>query len=192
MFSQRQAKAYCCEVACRIAGYEDAVASKERYSIHHRFEDMGLSSKDLIEMGLYYKRPACELIFLPNSHHSTLHNLSRWQDARNIEKFSKWSKTAWGDPEFRKKQKDHLRVVQDTTEYRVNLSNGIKRALESTEARKKRSKQVKCQWDNSPERRKHAREITKALWQNPEYREKVISPIKATIQRKKMSSSNKS
>lgn len=76
MFSQRQAKSYCCEASSNIEGYEAAVASKERYSIHHRFEAMGLSSKDLIELGLYYKRPACELIFLPNSYHSTLHNLT--------------------------------------------------------------------------------------------------------------------
>ena len=174
MFSKRQATAYCCESVQLIEGYDLATSSEEQYSIHHRFEDMGLSSTDLIELGRYYKRPACELIFIESSSHSTHHNLTRWGDSRNVDKFSEWRKSAWQDPAFRQKQKEGLHKVQDTQEYRTNLSNGIKRSLASPEARKQRSIRQKKLWDNSPKLHSDSRERTRAMWQNPEYREKVM------------------
>ena len=126
MFSKRQATAYCRESIQRIDGYNDALTSNDLYDLHHKFEQMALSCKDLMELGMYYKRPACELIFIKKSEHSTLHNRNRWCDASRREQVSVWSKSVWQEPEFRQKQKDGLHKVQATAEYRVNLSNGIK------------------------------------------------------------------
>lgn len=175
MFSHRQATAYCCESLQLIDGYDKAVSSSEEYCIHHRFEDMGLSYKDLIELGMYYKRPACELIFLTRSDHSTKHGLTRSANIDFVKKSSQWSKSAWATPEFRRKQKEGLNKVINTKEYRKNLSDGVKRALSTPQARAKRSTLVKEQWKNNPDRRKKAREITTKLWNTSEYRIKVIS-----------------
>ena len=56
MFSKKQAVAYCCEPIDIIQGFKEATESLEKYHIHHRFEDMGLSRKDLMELGLLYNR----------------------------------------------------------------------------------------------------------------------------------------
>lgn len=46
----------------------------ETWHIHHRKEDEGYSVKELVDLGLYYDRPASELIFLTKSEHASLHN----------------------------------------------------------------------------------------------------------------------
>lgn len=68
-------KSYCCEDITKIENYEKAVNDKEQHWVcHHRNEiTMNLRKKALKRKGLYYNRPASELIFLTNSEHSTLH-----------------------------------------------------------------------------------------------------------------------
>lgn len=175
MFSKRQAQVYCCEPMQSIDGFEEASSSVEKYDIHHKFEYMGLSSNDLIELDMYYHRPACELMFVLRSKHSSFHSKDRWNDTIFAETASKRSKSAWESPEFRQKQKEGLHRVQNTVEYRNNLSVGVVKALSSVEARMKRSAQVQKQWDSNSERRKKQKEITTALWENPEYRKKVMT-----------------
>jgi len=175
MFSIRQATAYCRESIEGIVGYKEALNSNEQYDIHHKFEDMGLSSSDLKQLGLYYKRPACELIFISKPKHTSHHDLDRWQDSNKVSDFANWSKSAWESLEFRQKQKEGLHKVQATAEYRVNLSKGIKKALSTEKARAARSALVQKQWNDNPERRNRQKEITTALWTNTEYRNKVIA-----------------
>ena len=77
-----------------IEGYEEAVQSPEQYHLHHRKEietlDDGTmvirSRKELIELGLYYNRPAEELIFLKHSDHQSIHKPS----ANTRSKMSSW------------------------------------------------------------------------------------------------------
>lgn len=69
-----------------VANYEKAKADNfKNWHIHHRFEthdengilrDKPLSVKELKEKGLYYNRPASELIWLTNSDHRLLHHLA--------------------------------------------------------------------------------------------------------------------
>ena len=79
MISERTAKIYCSEDISLIENYHQAIADKERmWEIHHRREcdDEGrtlLTHKQLIEMNLYYKRPASELIFVTRSMHWKIH-----------------------------------------------------------------------------------------------------------------------
>ena len=60
-----------------IENYE--MAKSERFVnwvIHHRLETRGFgyTSKELKALGLYYRRPASELIFLRTSDHSIIHH----------------------------------------------------------------------------------------------------------------------
>lgn len=71
----RKVKRYCCEDISSIENYAAAVADKENvWECHHRLEDKGISRDELKTLGLYYKRPASELIFLTKEEHLKLHN----------------------------------------------------------------------------------------------------------------------
>ena len=69
-----------------VTNYEKAKADNfEGWSIHHRlethdengfFRDKPVTIKELKEKGLYYNRPASELIWLRKSDHSLLHMMS--------------------------------------------------------------------------------------------------------------------
>lgn len=75
MINIRQVKRYCSEDITHIENYEKAISDdKQTWISHHRREiDEGLSVKQLKEFGLYYKRPANELIFLTRTEHKSLH-----------------------------------------------------------------------------------------------------------------------
>lgn len=70
-------KYYCCEDISLIENYDKAINDlTEKYDCHHRLEIQGdkrFSVDDLKEMGLYFNRPASELIFLTRSEHRHLH-----------------------------------------------------------------------------------------------------------------------
>ena len=70
-------KKYCCEDPSLIENYDKAIAdTTQRWEIHHRVEILPcgrFSRDDLKKFGLYYKRPASELIFLTSSAHQQLH-----------------------------------------------------------------------------------------------------------------------
>ena len=68
-----QIKRYCNEDISRIVGYSKAVNSPDVWVCHHLLENKGLTRKELISKHLYYGRPACELVFLPNKIHRKLH-----------------------------------------------------------------------------------------------------------------------
>lgn len=67
-----QVKRFCKEFE-NIENYQEAINSPEKYDCHHRLEETGLSKKDLIDMNMYYNRPANELIFLTHGVHVSLH-----------------------------------------------------------------------------------------------------------------------
>lgn len=68
-----------------IEGYDrmlkegfDELHRGNRWVLHHRLEEKGLSNKDLVNKGLYYNRPPSELIWLTRKEHNNLHfNLRR-------------------------------------------------------------------------------------------------------------------
>lgn len=76
MIEINKAKSYCSEDISLIENYELAIGGQtQTWECHHRKEtDEGLSRTELIEMGLYFNRPASELIFLTKSEHSSLHH----------------------------------------------------------------------------------------------------------------------
>ena len=81
MITERQLRGvrrYCLDDISKIENYDKALTDIDvRYDCHHRLE-VGkygevISHKDLIARGLYYNRPASELIFLTKSEHNRLH-----------------------------------------------------------------------------------------------------------------------
>ena len=77
MISENQVKKYCREDISLIENYDKAVSdTTQMWHCHHRKESQ-YSAGELVDIGEYYNRPACELIFLtPNEHHR-LHNLGK-------------------------------------------------------------------------------------------------------------------
>lgn len=79
MINKKKAKRYCCEDISLIENYQEAIADQTRmWDVHHLREcdDEGktiFTCKQLIEMNLYLKRPASELIFVTRSMHWKLH-----------------------------------------------------------------------------------------------------------------------
>ena len=77
MINEYCAKAYCCEDLSLIENYELAINdTTQTWDCHHRGEILPcgrFSADDLNKFGLYYNRPASELIFLSHSEHRSLH-----------------------------------------------------------------------------------------------------------------------
>ena len=85
----KNVKKFCYEDISLIKNYELAINdNKHIWDCHHRKEtDEGLSRKQLIELGLYYGRPASELILLTHSEHMSLHCTGK----------SSWNKSSWNE-----------------------------------------------------------------------------------------------
>ena len=79
MINKKYAKRFCSEDISLIENYQQAISDEERtWDIHHRREcdENGrtlFTKKQLIEMNLYYNRPASELVFVTRSMHWKLH-----------------------------------------------------------------------------------------------------------------------
>ena len=77
MIHEIGAYAFCCEDITKIENYEQAVSDKtQSWQCHHRSEVLpcgNFSANALKRFGLYWHRPASELIFLTRSQHSSLH-----------------------------------------------------------------------------------------------------------------------
>ena len=78
MINEKYAKKFCCEDLSLIENYELAINdTTQTWDCHHRGEVLPcgrFSRADLKKFGLYYNRPAAELIFLTKSEHKKLHS----------------------------------------------------------------------------------------------------------------------
>ena len=77
MINEKYAKSYCCDDLSLIENYELAVNdTTQTWECHHRGEILPcgrFSPNDLNKFGLYFNRPATELIFLTPTAHRQLH-----------------------------------------------------------------------------------------------------------------------
>lgn len=78
MINEKKAKRFCCESISLIQNYDKAVADKEQvWHCHHRLEitESGEinSMQELKDRGLYYGRPASELVFMTEHDHRSMH-----------------------------------------------------------------------------------------------------------------------
>ena len=83
MINEHNAKRFCSEDIALIENYQEAISDEEKmWDTHHRREcdENGktlFTKKQLIEMNLYYDRPASELVFVTRSMHLKLHREMR-------------------------------------------------------------------------------------------------------------------
>ena len=122
-------KKFCCEDPSLIENYDRAIAdTTQTWEIHHRGEILPcgrFSRDDLKKFGLYYKRPASELIFLTPSEHQRLH-------LKGVP-LSEATKKAISDA---------LKSVQKSETHKKALSDALKGHSVSEECRAKLSKKI--------------------------------------------------
>ena len=88
MINLKNVKKFCKDDFSLIENYDKAIADNtQTWECHHRRETV-LSRKDLIEIGEYYNRPTCELIFLTPLEHNRLHHLGKHHSAETRKKIS--------------------------------------------------------------------------------------------------------
>lgn len=135
-----------------IENYEQALNDQtQTWHCHHRKQtDEGLSSDELKEIGLYFNRPASELIFMPAAEHISMHTNGR----------TAWNKGQKMSEEFCKMVS--IRMIGN------QLNTGRK---QSAEERANRSKSLKRYWE-SPEAHKKGKDASKKMWSSEEYRQK--------------------
>ena len=108
-----RAKKYCCEDISLIENYEQAKLDNfEGWVCHHKLEihsDYRNKAKDLKKMRLYYKRPACELIFLKWGEHSEQHQTGR-KRPDIVERNKKYTTKGQIRSEFGKKYFEHFGI----------------------------------------------------------------------------------
>ena len=126
MISENQVKKYCREDISLIENYDKAIADTKTWVCHHRRETI-YSAKELIDIGEYYNRPACELIFLTPLEHHRLHKLGK----------PTWNKGKHISEETRKKISESNKGKHLSAETRKKLSEARKGKNLSEETRKK-------------------------------------------------------
>lgn len=138
MITERQLRSirqYCSEDITKIENYDLAMTDMEHtWDCHHRLElgDNGevISYKELKQHGLYYHRPASELIFLTKSEHRILHGNNRSQETLNkISESKKGNKNFLGhkhSEETLKKMSESQKGRLFSEEHRRKLSEAKK------------------------------------------------------------------
>ena len=206
-------KRFCCEDISLIENYEKAIADTTQYwPCHHRLEthyldgrrrtnELDITVEELKARGLYYNRPAKELIFLTNHEHSILHQKTRDERGRLAlgevgeiyrQKLSKANTGRHHTEETKEKIRQAALNMSD--EHRRKISEGLKGRKLSPESC------AKIGWyhrkeNRSEETQQETSDSMKKKWQDPGYRKKCSDSHKGktmTIeQRKKLSESCK-
>lgn len=147
-------KTFCKEFS-KIENYEMAMADTKTWECHHRLELDGittLSKAELIGLGLYYDRPAQELIFLTKADHRRLH--ANWKKNHFfVEKGRKpWNYGVPMSEETKKKVSEnrkgkgpkHTKPMSDETKAKISSTKKGKKMSEETRA--KMSASAKIGW----------------------------------------------
>ena len=134
MIDKNRAIKYCKNDISLIENYDKAIADETQvWHCHHRRETI-YSRSGLIEIGEYYNRPACELIFLTKSEHMRLHNLGKNVSAETRQKLSE-ANNGENNPMFGKHLSEETR--QKLSEARKGKPSCMKGKHHSEESRKK-------------------------------------------------------
>ena len=149
-------KKYCSEPLDKIEHYEEALAENFKgWCIHHRLEIKSdgtrVSAKELIDNGLYFHRPASELVFMREHDHRSMHTAGA-----NHHLFGKHQSA-----ETRRKLSEAHKGKHLSAETRLKISESMKGENNywfgkhhSAEARKKMSEVHKGKHRSAETRRK--------------------------------------
>lgn len=136
---------YCREDLSLIENYDKAINDNTQiWRCHHRLEIQDnekiiYTSKQLQDMGLYYNRPASELIFLTLSEHNYLHAKYTSKEKRN--KFTSSMRGKSPTAEHRKHLSEALKGRKQTEEQR-RINSECHKGLKHTEEYKKRMSEL--------------------------------------------------
>lgn len=170
MISKQTIKTYCCEDISLIEGYAEAVNSSEKYDCHHRREIADgkvLSVKELITQGLYYNRPAEELVFLKHSEHIRLHNHNCSEETRKKMAESHKGKSSGkkgkkNSEESNRKRSETMKGHGVSEETRRKLSEVLKGKPKSEEWRRNHSETMKGKNKGKKHSEKTRRKLSEA------------------------------
>lgn len=183
MINLKGVKLFCSEEIWKIENYELAIAdTTQTWDCHHRLQILEhKSGKYLKENGLYFNRPASELIFLTHKDHIQLHK--KWQRI--------WNETYRHTEESKKKLSDKALV-----RFSDKRNHPCFGRHPSDETKKKMSEKAKARFanpENHPMFGKHLSESSKKkISESNKGRtawNKGISPSEES--RKKMSAAHK-
>ena len=184
---KRNLKSYCSEQLELIDNYQQAKADDfEGWCIHHRLEiqpdGTRVSAQELKDNGLYYDRPANELVFVRKPEHHRLHwigntfNKGKHLSAETRQKIAE-ARKGENNPffgktlsnEHRKKLSESLkgRTFSSETRQKMSVNNGRfwKGKTMSAETRQKMSKSRKGMlWWNNGISSTHSRECPGEGW----------------------------
>lgn len=122
-------KQYCCEDISLIENYNEAINSDEMYDCHNRNEIiLNKSADELIEIGLYYNRQACELIFLSHSAHTSLHRNGKHMSETSKAKISQNNARFW---KGKHRSEETKKKLSDSLKGRPSQFKGKKRQYKS-------------------------------------------------------------
>ena len=154
MISEEQVNRYCSEDVSNIENYELALADNvNMWHCHHRLEVGSngevISMDDLKKHGLYWHRPANELIFLTPSEHTILHkngnhyNLGKHLSEETKRKISYSNKCKTHSEETKKKMSESRKGRTFSEEWKRKMSEALKGKHPSEEIRRKMSEAQK-------------------------------------------------
>ena len=134
MINQKQARKYCGEDISLIENYEQAKKDLiQTLDIHHRKEDDGYSRQDLKDNGLYYNRPANELIFLTSKEHRSLHMKGKKHTEEARQKMSDAKKGVHLSEETKRKMSDAKKGVHLSEETRIKIGEANSKPVQQIE-----------------------------------------------------------
>lgn len=181
MYNKERAKLYCRDAIDLIENYTDAATSTERYAVHHRLEDTGISMVELKASKLYYHRPANELIFLKISEHTRKHSLQTFSTEAARKNLSMKQKKRLSTPEMKKKWSDNTKKQWADTTKREKRINAIKIAYKNQKLRNLLSYKSKEAYKNNPTIRLKVSETSKQRWADPTYKATCSMHIKKAL-----------
>ena len=156
MIYLKNVKKFCKDDISLIENYDKAIADDtQTWHCHHRRETI-FSRKDLIDIGEYYNRPACELIFLTPLEHIRLHHLGKHLSAETRKKMSKARINKPKSAETRKKMSEAQKGKHRSEETRKKIGEAQKGKSKpkSAETRKKISESKKGKPKSAEARKK--------------------------------------
>ena len=146
MINEGTVKKFCCEDISLIENYDIAVAdTTQTWHCHHRGEVLPcgrFSRDDLKKFGLYFNRPASELIFLTPFAHRQLHfkGVPLSEDCKKA--ISDSLKGVPLSEAHKKAVSDSLKGVPKSEAHKKSISDGLKGHSVSEECRAKLSKKI--------------------------------------------------
>ena len=146
MINEYYLKQYCIEDFSLIENYELAINDDTQiWECHHRKEiELKLSGKQLDELGLYFNRPANELIFLTKSEHRSLHHKGKHLSEEHKQKLSESLKGQHPSEESKRKnseshkgKKSGMKGKHHSEEAKQKISEACRGKYHSEEAKQK-------------------------------------------------------